>query len=449
MGDDHTLGDAFALSYKDLTPHSQRMLRFLSLHPGEHFDIHVAAALTGTRLDDAQRSLDELVDAHLVQEPLASRYRLHDLVRTYASELTETIDPEPDRVRGTQQLLDYYVHAAASACALIENRNGRQDFEHGEPLRPDLVNEHATRGTEWLEAERATMVALSHYAATHGHDRYAWLLAKATWRFFFLRGYIDDLVDTHRLGLAAAERLDDLGAAATMHNYLASAYFLLGHFDDAADHLRQTLAYRLRTADRMGEVIARRNLATVLGYGGHRDDANDECERALAAATRSNDASAVAHTLINASAVSLSLGQYDRALLYGRRALALARELGDEYWFGIALGNVGIARAKLGQVGPALRLLRAALRARRLAHDRYGEAEILNELGAIHRALGHLDEAVAYHQQALVIVREAGFRHEECVVYDEFGRTLLARGDTAAALDMHQRALARTMRRHH
>jgi DNA-binding SARP family transcriptional activator/tetratricopeptide (TPR) repeat protein len=438
---DRTVADAFALSYGQLPPASQRMFRLLGLHPGEHFDAYAAAALANIHLHDAQQLLDNLVDAHLVQEFPANRYRLHDLLKSYATELTGTADPEQDRAHAIEQLLDYYLHAVADASLHLETRNSRRNFQPGEPMRPDLARERNAQGTEWLDEERSSLVAAVHYAAALGCHRYTWQLARAMWRFLFLRGHLDELVGTHRLGLAATEHLNDADAAAAMHNYLASAYFLNGYYDEAAEHVRHTLTRRLRTGDRIGETTARRNLATVYAYGGLHREATDECERALAVAAKSDDLNAITYTALNASAISLMLGRYHAALTHGRRALILGRELGDEHCLGTALGNVGIARARLGQTGPAFRLLRAALRVRRQAHDRWGEAEALNVLGAVCRAFRRFEDAIVHHQQALAIVQEAGFRQEECAVYNEFGLTLREAGDLGGALELHQRAL--------
>jgi hypothetical protein len=44
----------------------------------EDFDPYTASALTGLPLDEAERALETLLDAHLLQEPSPDRYRFHD-----------------------------------------------------------------------------------------------------------------------------------------------------------------------------------------------------------------------------------------------------------------------------------------------------------------------------------------------------------------------------------
>jgi transcriptional regulator with XRE-family HTH domain len=72
------------LSYAQLTPDQQQAYARLGLHPGSDFDLETAAALAGASLMTTQQLLDDLLDAHLLQEPVPGRYRFHDLVRSHA-----------------------------------------------------------------------------------------------------------------------------------------------------------------------------------------------------------------------------------------------------------------------------------------------------------------------------------------------------------------------------
>ena len=54
---------AFTLSYHDLPDEQQLTFRLLGLHPGADTDPYAVAALTGHRLDQAGRTLEELLGA--------------------------------------------------------------------------------------------------------------------------------------------------------------------------------------------------------------------------------------------------------------------------------------------------------------------------------------------------------------------------------------------------
>jgi DNA-binding SARP family transcriptional activator len=99
---------AIDLSYRQLTTARQRMFRLLSLHPGLDFDAYAAAALAGTTLHRAGRLLDDLSDAHLVQEPSPGRYRFHDLLRAHAAQTSIAEDSTTNRCAALIRLFDHY-----------------------------------------------------------------------------------------------------------------------------------------------------------------------------------------------------------------------------------------------------------------------------------------------------------------------------------------------------
>jgi tetratricopeptide (TPR) repeat protein len=434
---------AFALSYAHLAPDSQRLFRLLGLHPGEHFDACAAAALVDMRLLEAQRLLDELLDGHLIEELHARRYRLHDLVRDYAAELTRTADPGPDRAAAIRNLLDYYLHAAAAAGEHLEAPSSRCNFQPGQPARPDLVQRDRRLDATWLEEERSNLTAAVRHALDISEDRYAWLLARATWRYFFLRGYVDDLVETHQRGLLAADRLGDIDAVATVRNYLAAAYYRIGHYRTAIGHLQHTLKRCQVTGEKEREAIIRLQVAFLHAHLGRMEEADQDCQAALVVGRQDRSTERLVILLVNAGAVYLAMGRYSDALRYSRLGLALLRETGGAVGSAATvLGNLGAIRARLGQPEIALRILHAALRLERRRGYRFGEGEVLTNIGSVCRLLRRFEEAIAYHREALVLMREGGDRAGECTVFNDLARTLCATGDTATALDLHRRALA-------
>ena len=60
---------ALDLSYQHLTADQQRTYRLLGLHPGPDIDPYATAALLDSTPQHAGRLLDQLLDAHLLQEP--------------------------------------------------------------------------------------------------------------------------------------------------------------------------------------------------------------------------------------------------------------------------------------------------------------------------------------------------------------------------------------------
>lgn len=439
---DRTVADAFALSYAHLTPGSQRAFRMLGLHPGEDFDAAATAALAGLDLREAGRRLDELVNANLVEERLAGHYRLHDLLRTYASELGERMDSAADRDRALDQLLDYYLHAALNADGSVEARQTRETSALGPPHRPDLVGEPGARGAGWLLRQRRNLLAAVRHAARTGRDHHVCHLAAATWRFLYHHGHTDDLLATNRAALAAAQRLADPAAAAHAHNRLAAAFYRNGQYRYAAEHLRAVLASEPARLDPARKAITLKNLALVYAEWDSHADAIAHGEQAVALAQECADPIALASSLINLGHVYLLAGRFDEVLRVCRQGLRQARQAGSIRLMTSAIANLGIARARLGRYRQAHRLFTAAVAVRCRFDDRYNESDALNELGVLYREMGDLPKAIAYHRQALALVREVGYLAGECAVQNELGRTLRTAGDLAGALECHQRALA-------
>ena len=109
---------AFDLSYRNLTAGQRRMFRRLGLHLGPDIDRYAAAALADVSLTTASRQLGALYDQHLLTEPVAGRFRLHDLLREHARRLAACGNPDGNQA-AISRVLDYYVHTAAGAAEHI------------------------------------------------------------------------------------------------------------------------------------------------------------------------------------------------------------------------------------------------------------------------------------------------------------------------------------------
>lgn len=247
---DRTVAGAFATSYDPLDGTTKRLFRMLSAHPGRDFGMSGAAALSGLPIERATEALDELVDGHLVEEVTNGRYRMHDLLRQFATELSVRTDSARERDEARSELLDLFLHAALRAAEMLEPNSTRQQVALGPPRRPDLVAALGPPTVDWLEEERANLVALVVSARENGHHDQAWRLARLLWRFWYIRAYFDDIILTHRHGLAAAEAAGDMSGMAAMNNYLASAFVRTGDSQAALKHVSAAVAICERQGER-------------------------------------------------------------------------------------------------------------------------------------------------------------------------------------------------------
>ena len=190
------VAEAFAVSYEHVSPRAARTFRLLATHPAADFDQLAAAAMTGCDVVETSDDLDELLDAHLLEQARGERYRYHDLLRGYGRRLANEEDGVEDAER---RLRDYYLAAAVAATDRLNRylRRFEPSIEHPPAALPDLGDNDAA--LRWLEAEHATLVTV---ALTDD----GWQLAAVLRTFLEQRGYFADWRATHARGVGDDDR---------------------------------------------------------------------------------------------------------------------------------------------------------------------------------------------------------------------------------------------------
>ncbi|MBU2663208.1 tetratricopeptide repeat protein [Actinoplanes bogorensis] len=436
--EDRSVAHAFTVSYRQLAAPSQRVFRLTGLCPASEFDALTVAALAELPVADAQDELDDLVDVHLVDEPEAGVYRLHDLLREFASALASEMDDE-DRVEARRRMFDQQLHAAAATHLPAYRKTLDRDLGDPRPLRPDLIAA-LTDPTARLERERPQ---LSRYIDAAAEDQmlspYAWQLARATWRHLFVRGYFDDVYDLQMRARAAAERSGDRAATATVLNYLASVHYRRAEMDEAARLMEQCIAIRQELGDRDAVGAAMVNLAGVHAVAGRWAKSIEVAAQVRRSPLRRGQED------LNVLALGYQrLGRYPEALRYHRLRLLMQLDIGDPTRIGDSLINIAVVKHRLGAVSNARarRQVRAGLRLLERAAHPYGEAEGRNELGQLLAADGRFAEAADEHRRSIEIAEGLHDPMQESRLCHGFGTTLQLAGDEPAARAMFERALA-------
>ena len=362
---------AFSLSYRHLAMAPRQAFRRLGLHPGVDLNPAAAAALVGVTPPDADALLEELVDHHLVEQPAAARYRLHDLVRSFARDTALAEEPEPARRAALRRLLDHYLGTALAASELVDRQPRPLPVEAPAPAGPTPAT--AAGALDWFDRERPNLRAAVRLAAADGFAEQAWQLAMCLRPFHVLRGHTVDWMATHELGLAAAERLGHRAAEAALLNSLAGACSRAGRHGEAVDRLGRALAIYRDTGSRIGAGRTLSNLG---------------CELDL-------------------------LGRYDEAVESYRAATAELRAAGDRRSEAAVLNNLGVLLRQRGRYAEALDRHRQALAVMRAAADLTGECEVCNDTGVTLRAAGRHREALEHFRRALELARRAGEPYEQ------------------------------------
>jgi DNA-binding SARP family transcriptional activator len=203
----------FSRSYDRLDTDAARIFRLLALHPGPDFDPRATAALAGVTPPRARQALGMLHRARLLSCTAPDRYAMHGLLRGYAGDLAAALDGRERRAALTG-LFGYYLNTAAAAMDLL------YPAEHDEHPRvpgpavpaPPLADPAAAR--DWLDGERAILVAVSGHAAVHGWPDHAIRLARTLARYLGGEGCRTEALAVFGGALVAARLAGDRAAEA-------------------------------------------------------------------------------------------------------------------------------------------------------------------------------------------------------------------------------------------
>lgn len=382
-------------SYRALSTRAAAMFALLGLAPGPDIGVPAAASVAGMSLVDARNSLRELAKAYLIKEHRPGRYRMHDLIRSYGTELADR-DPAAQR-----RLVDFYLHTSLAAARLLDPY--RRLYHPGEPAPGVQVQAPADEAAAlaWFAAEHANLVAVQQVAADQEWHSAVWQLPWNLETFHWRRGLLHTAVTLWRAGLAAADTLADPVAQTLAHQRLGNASAPLGRHEEALHHLRLALTIAERTGDPFHQAYVHLTLAWA------HEERGDQLQ----------------------------------ALEHATEAARLFHGVGAPSHEANALNTVGWYHALLGEYEQARTHGEAALRL--LAHepDRQSQAATLDTLGYVAHHTGEHARARSYYRQALDLFRELGFAYEEANTLEHLGQTLHALGRRDEAQETWRRAL--------
>jgi DNA-binding SARP family transcriptional activator/tetratricopeptide (TPR) repeat protein len=430
----------FSWSYRHLENATARAFRLAGLHPGPGFEVYAFAALTGTGLHQARAVLDALTHAHLIQPTGPDRFGVHDLLRAYARELAAQ-DGEEQRRAALTRLFDHYLHAAGTAMDTLypAERQRRPRIPPPSTPIPPVAGPAAARA--WLDAERATLVAVTVYAAGRGWPGHATRLAATVFRYLDQGGHYPEAITIHSHSRAAAERTGDRAAEATALNHLAGVHWRQSRYQQAADPLRQALALSQETGDRAGQARALNNLGLMHRNQGRYQEAIGLLRQALAIFDETGDPTGTANTLNNLGVSEERQGRYDLAARHLGQALELFRQIGDRSGESAALSGLGTVGLRQGRYRQAAGHLYRALAMCGETGIRDAEAETLARIGDVCLRQGHPEEATRHLREALALYQELGSPAGEADALNSLGEVLLAAGRPGDARTQHAAAL--------
>ncbi|MFJ5036108.1 BTAD domain-containing putative transcriptional regulator [Streptomyces sp. NPDC088560] len=159
--------DAFHRSYDALGSSAARLFRLLGLHPSREVTLPVAASLAGSDLRRTRQDVAELMEHHLLVELVAGRYTCHELLRTFARELSSLLDAPNMRSEALARMFEHYLYSAEAATALLAPHRNTVSLP---PPRPGVSPQSfggRPDAAEWIVAEQYLLPELARSLGHH------------------------------------------------------------------------------------------------------------------------------------------------------------------------------------------------------------------------------------------------------------------------------------------
>ncbi|UJW31188.1 tetratricopeptide repeat protein [Saccharothrix sp. AJ9571] len=432
--DDVSVQAAFAVSYDDLAPAGRRAFALLGLHPGPDLGVHAAAALFDLTVAETEPVLERLVNSSLLARGEHRRYRLHDLLRDYAGQLAERLDPA-ERTAAGERLGHFYLALGRAGEALLDP--GLELVEPGLDQVPELPRLATAEDVRRVidDEHRAFLPVLT----AAGTGSRAVVLAVTLGTCLLRHGHAAAAAEAFETGLSAAESRGDAEEQATLLRHLGVVSMALGRFGEAVAELERGLAL---TTDPLTEGRLHGNLGIVHMRQGDDPGAERHLRRAHALLHRDGTARDQAAILGNLGLVLTRRERYAEAAEHHRRALAVNAGLGNVRLETSSLVNVGWNALLGGDADGAREPLTRALKLSREMGAKGDEARSLSMLAECFLRTGEADAAFDQADTALLLAREIANPDVEARALEVLGRVHERRGDRGQAEHCYRELLA-------
>ena len=370
-----TMRAAIDWSYQLLDDATRATFRALAVFRGS-WNLH-AAAVVCDHADEVTLfgELEALVDASLIEQTAAvdghQRFRMLESLRDFAIEQLAQCGEE----HAARDLhADFIYHLAAEAA-------------------PDLTRLRHITCLDKLEADRDNISSALRWLAVTGQIERGLCVAALLWRFWHLRGHLEEGRALLEALLAPAGQLQPAVRADGLSALGSVAYWQRD--DDAAQRsYEEALALYTQADLATGIALSLYNLAFMAVLAGDCQLACSYFTNALARYKDLGDQLGESNALAGLALVDRVTGDYERGQQRAAHSLAQQRLLDDEFCATNTLGLLGSLTSQIGDVAEAETMLREAL----ILHDRAGNVSgitwMLHELAAAAANRGQPERAV-------------------------------------------------------
>ncbi|MFF2008023.1 tetratricopeptide repeat protein [Streptomyces sp. NPDC058195] len=424
---------ALWLRYTDQSEQARRLLRRLALAGRASLGAAAAAALLAADEQEAERLLTELAGAGLLSRVRGSRYRLHDLVRSFALARLRDEEETAERTAAQERLIRSYADLAGAVIRMVDGKMSTRAGQFGSHGFASL-----DAALSWLDHESSFITSALRHA--EGVDQRAVLdLLGALCDYCLLRG------DLYRLGeISELTQAVDKGLLERSVQWRTGiAARQLGELDKARTTLSSVVGLYREAENDAGTALALCSLGITLHHQGNLTEASARLREAIGLQSSAEQAEDRAWSMHALAAVERDRARIAEALALLEAALVLHQEgesLHGEAWTRFQLGQTLL---RMGRVARAEDALREALELYGRTRDERGEAWALTQLARARLLDGDAAEAVERLGSALARHRDNEDARGEAWTLFYLGQALEEEGDADGAVRQLERA--RTM----
>jgi transcriptional regulator with XRE-family HTH domain/tetratricopeptide (TPR) repeat protein len=427
---------SLAVSYRALPEPARRAFRLLGSVPVGDFAPWLLAPLLDLTVADAERLVDRLVDACLldtVTRPGADRYRLHELVRVYAVECAAEEDASV-RKRAFMRVTGCWLALAEGADERLPTTSDVVTIGSTQRWRlpPEDTERILADPLGWFDLERDNLVAAVRAAAAADAAEPAWELAGTLIAWILLCSDTAAYDQVYGPAAAACRRTGNLRGEAAMA-VVDHVHTIMGEPSGTDRDLLWALAVFRRLDDARGEAAALLMLGSKAIFGRDPEVVYRYGRQALQLSRRACERGRElsAWQLVGRSCEAL--GRLSEAAAAYEESLVLARALGAVENEAHTLWRLGQSALAEGRPGHAVELLEQALALARRIGNRTGEASVLATLSEALLQSGRLTEARARVDEMAAASGRTDGRFDSTRVTELLGRLSGAATDAERA----------------
>lgn len=442
-GPDSSVRAVFSWSYHALTTEEQRLFRLVGLHPGPDVTLDLAAALAGQDKQSTKRTLDHLVNAHLLTQPESRhRFRFHDLLRKYAAERIAEEEHRTERDAAAERMLSYYLHSAKNADQIIF------PFRLSIPVPPladdvcPLEFSNSDTAMDWYARERVNINHAIVFAKDFALHEYALRLPGATGEAFQRLGFYEDVISSLQVAIDSARATNAVEEEGDALNNLSYIYLNLRDFKSAELLLRSASEKYLSIGYDVGLAIVVHNQGRLLLERGEFERGIDCYQRSLQKLRHADVDALEVTALYRLGEAFRRQHRFDTAISFCRDGLWLAERIGDEDGQGKCLTELANSLFEQGDLTSASGYCTRALTLQQRQRNSAQAGKTCNLLARIHSLQGDHPSAERHARMALEHCRSARDPREEANAHLILARLFHAQARHDDAAQEKARALA-------